>query len=78
MFIPLYVPIAVTIVDGIRRRRPDLASAEPSVNRVRAAVSWAHWAGVRRADDRPSMTAATDLGGEDALPDFSRPAVEPA
>jgi len=28
MFIALYVPIAVTIVGGIRRLRPDLASAE--------------------------------------------------
>jgi hypothetical protein len=78
MFIPLYVPIAVTIVGGIRRLRADLASAEPSVSRVRADVRWAHSAGVRRADDRLSRTAATALGGEDALPDFSRPAAEPA
>jgi len=78
MFIPLYVPIAVTIVGGIRRLRADLASAEPSDSRVRAAMRWAHSAGVRRADDRLSRTAATDLGGQDALPDFSRPAAEPA
>jgi hypothetical protein len=78
MFIPLYIPIAVTIVGGIRRLRADLASAEPSVNRARAAVRWVHSAGVRRADDRLSRTAATDLGGEDAFPDFSRPAAEPA
>jgi hypothetical protein len=64
MFVPLYVPIAVTIVGGIRGRREAVA-ARPVVPQ-REVLRSAHGVERASANTRPTATVAP-RGGQGAL-----------
>ena len=73
MFVPLYVPIAVTIVGGIRGRREAVA-ARPVVDPLHKVVTPAH---VDRASVNTPAAPAAIARGRDALQVTARPVVEP-
>jgi ABC-type spermidine/putrescine transport system permease subunit II len=73
MFVPLYVPIAVTIIGAIRSRREGLV-ASPVVDPRREVVTSAH---VDRASVNTPAAAAAIARGRDAVPVTARPVVEP-
>jgi hypothetical protein len=76
MFVPLYIPIAVSIIGGIRRRRensgrqalrqPAMRAAEFGSPRPSASVA------------TPPTAAAMLPASDGVLPDVAWPAVEPA
>jgi hypothetical protein len=73
IFVPLYIPIAVTIIGGIRSRREadaDVLVVQPLADILRPAQ-------VDRASvNTPAAPAAITLG-RDALQVTARPVVEP-
>jgi hypothetical protein len=73
MFVPLYVPIAVTIIRAIRFRREALV-ASPVVDPLPEVVTSAH---VDRASVNTPAAAAAIARGRDAVPVTARPVVEP-
>jgi hypothetical protein len=64
MFVPLYVPIAVTIIGAIRSRREALV-ASPVADQRREVVTSAH---VDRASVNTPAAAAAIARGRDAVP----------
>jgi hypothetical protein len=73
VFLPLYIPIAVTIIGGIRRRRQSF-SASPVVEPAREVARSAHRDRVT-ANARSTAAAAPRVG--DGVLAAARPVVEP-
>jgi hypothetical protein len=73
VFLPLYIPIAVTIVGGIRSRRDDVV-ASPVVDPLRKVVTPAH---VDRASVNTPAAPTVMAQGRDAVLVTARPVVEP-
>ena len=73
MFAPLYIPIAVTIVGGIRSRRDDVV-ASPVVDPLHKVVTPAH---VDRASVNTPAAPAVMAQDRDAVLVTARPVVEP-
>jgi hypothetical protein len=73
MFAPLYIPIAVTIIGGIRGRREAVAARRPVVPQ-REVLRSAHGVERASANTRPTATVAP-RGGQGALAS-TRPVAE--
>jgi hypothetical protein len=76
MFVPLYIPILVTVIGGIRRWREDFRQQAVFQHPTRAADLSSH--SPRAVADAPQTAAATsDAVTDRVLPNAAWPAVEP-
>jgi hypothetical protein len=76
MFVPLYIPIIVTVIGGIRHWRENLRQHAVSQHATQAAGLSSH--SPRAVGDAPQTAAATsDAVTHRVLPNATWPAVEP-
>jgi hypothetical protein len=74
LFVPLYIPIAVTIIGGIRRGREAVGATRPAVDPTGVLTS----PDLDRASAHGRVTpAAVARGIDGVLPNTARPIVEP-
>ena len=76
MFVPLYIPIIVTVIGGIRRWRENFRQQAVSQHATQAADPSSH--SPRAVGDAPQTAAATsEAVTHRVLPNATWPAVEP-